>query len=53
MYLRSEKGTPAKPSEAGLVGRGETKTQSSVELAEVNANNVDLISTTWANSSAG
>ena len=46
-------GTPTKPSEAGLAGKGETKTQSSIELEKVNAKVVDLISTIWGFSSAG
>ena len=51
--MKNLKGFPWKPSEAGYMGRGEIKTQSSIELEKVNAKSVDLISTTWANSSAG
>ena len=33
IFLRSEKGLPLKPSEAGLMGRGETRAQGSKDTA--------------------
>ena len=42
-----ESGTEAKPSEAGLIRRGETKTQSSFEIEDFKTQIVDLISTRY------
>ena len=46
-------GTPAKPSEAGLMGKRRSKATVEHLMLALNAQVVDLISTTWANSSAG
>ena len=43
--LHQEDGTEAKPSEAGLIRRGETKTQWSFEIEDFKTENVDLVST--------
>ena len=51
--LHQESGTEAKPSEAGLIRRGETKTQVSFEIENFKTEIVDLISTRWGVSSAG
>ena len=54
MYLANlVPGTKSKPSEAGLIWRGETKTQWSFEIEDFKTEIVDLVSTTWGVSSAG
>ena len=50
---KQQKTAKSKPSGAGLIWRGETKPQGSIELEKVNAQSVDLILTTRGVSSVG